>query len=118
MKVADKQMMEGLFSGRYSVKRPAKIVFFLILVAVGLGIYRDYGISWDEPTSRLNGAVTLKYVAERLAPSLLPTVASNLPSLNTYSEHDHGAAFEAPAVALQEMLGISDSKNVFQFRHL
>ena len=110
--------MEGLFSERYSVKRSAKIVFFLILVAVGLSIYRDYGISWDEPTSRLNGAVTLKYVAERLAPALLPTAVSNLPSLNTYSDHDYGVVFEAPAVALQVMLGISDSKNVFLFRHL
>ena len=43
------------------MKYPAQIVFFLVLLAVGLGVYRDYGISSDEPTSRINGAVTLKW---------------------------------------------------------
>ena len=100
------------------MKYPAQIVFFLVLLAVGLGVYRDYGISWDEPTSRINGAVTLKYVAERFAPSLLPAAASRLESLNEYLDRDHGVAFEAPAVALEVMLGIGDKKNVFMFRHL
>jgi hypothetical protein len=102
------------------MKRTTKIVFFLILIAVGLGIYRDYGISWDELTSRSNGAITLKYVVERFAPSLLPTAASNLPSLNTYEDRDYGVAFEAPAMALETMLGIGgdSEKNVFLFRHL
>ena len=52
------------------MKYVAQIVFFLGLLAVKLGVYRDYGISIDEPMSRQNGAVTLKYVAERFAPSL------------------------------------------------
>ena len=77
----------------------------------------------DEPTSRFNGAVTLKYVAERFAPSLLTgwdcfCESSSLASLNEYSDRFYGVAFEAPAVALEVMLGISDKKNVFLFRHL
>ena len=100
------------------MKYPAQIVFFLVLLAVGLGVYRDYGISSDEPTSRINGAVTLKYVAERFAPSLLPAAASGLDPLNEYLDRDYGVAFEAPAVLLEVMLGIRDKKNVFMFRHL
>jgi hypothetical protein len=100
------------------VKYPARIIFFLVLLAVGLGVYRDYGISSDEPTSRTNGAVTLKYVAERFAPSLLTGAASGLEPLNKYLDQDYGVAFEAPAVALEVMLGIGDKKNVFMFRHL
>ena len=93
-----------------SVKYPAQIIFFLILLAVELGVYRDYGISWDELTSRTNGAVTLKHVVERFAPSLLTDAASGLDPLNKYIDRDYGVAFEAPAVALEVILGIHDKK--------
>ena len=100
------------------LKYAIQILFFLTLLALGLSIYLDYGISWDEPTSRVNGAVTFKYVVERFASSLLKERASTLPSLNEYDDRDYGIAFEAPAVALETMLGITDTKDVFEFRHL
>ena len=100
------------------MKYAAQFVFFLVLLAVGLGVYRDYGISFDETAQRRIGAVTLKYVAERFAPSLLTGAASGLESLNEYFDREYGVAFEAPAVALEVMLGIGDKKNVFMFRHL
>src|SRR5262249_11876019 len=100
------------------MKYPTQIVFFLVLLAVGLGVYRDYGISWHEPVSRINGGATLKYVAERFAPSLLKGATDKLESLNEYRDRDYGIAFEAPAVALEVLLGIRDKKTVFMFRHL
>jgi len=103
------------------MRHPVRIVFFLILLAVGLGVYRDYGISLDEVAQRSIGAMTLAYVANRLAPSLLaraPSHLSHVESLNDYPDRDHGVAFEAPAVALEAILGIGDLKNVFMFRHL
>src|SRR6516162_7659943 len=103
------------------MKYPVQIVFFLILLAVGLGVYRDYGISLDEVKQRSIGAVTLAYLANRLAPSLLtrtPSHISHVESLNDYPDRDYGVAFEAPAVALEVILGIGDLKNVFMFRHL
>src|SRR5262249_31249163 len=92
-----------------------------ILLTVGLGVYRDYGISLDEPGQRWLGAVTLAYVAKRFAPSLLARAPSDLrhvQSLNDYPDLDHGVAFEAPAAALEAILGIVDQKNAFMFRHL
>jgi len=137
------------------LKYAIQILFFLVLLVVGLCIYRDYGISSDEPFSRANGAVTLKYVAERFAriyrdygissdepfsraneavtlkyvaerfaPSLIKGAANSLPSwvarssLNEWPDRDYGIAFEAPAVALEVILGISNQKNVYMFRHL
>jgi hypothetical protein len=95
------------------VKYPAQIVFFLALTAVGLSVYGDYGIAWDEPAQRTMGAATLKYIDERLAP------AGHFEFPNDYDEYrDHGIAFEAPAVALEVMLGIKDERDVFMFRHL
>jgi hypothetical protein len=100
------------------MKYAAQIAFFLLLLAVGVGVYRDYGISWDEPESRQNGVVTLKYLAEHFAPSLLKGRSIDSAPLNEYISNYYGVAFETPSVALAEMLGIHEIKDVFLFRHL
>jgi len=87
-------------------------------LALGLAVHRDYGISWDEPHQRLTGAVTVKHLAELFAPSLVSGEASRLPALKDYVDRDHGTAFEAPAVALEALLGFSDKRDIFMFRHL
>jgi hypothetical protein len=94
------------------------ILFFAALLALGLAVHRDYGISWDEPHQRLTGAVTVKHLAELFAPSLVSGEASRLPPLKYYVDRDHGTAFEAPAVALEALLGFSDKRDIFMFRHL
>ncbi len=43
-------------------------IFFLFFLLIGLNIYRDYGISWDEPVSRTNGMITLKSLSEQFTP--------------------------------------------------
>lgn len=42
----------------------AVFVFFILYFFVGILIFRDYGISWDEPISRNNGLVAYRYVFE------------------------------------------------------
>ena len=59
------------------------MVFFAVLLALGVGLYRDYGISWDEPHQRFTGAVTVKHLAERFAPSLVKGEVLRLPPLDT-----------------------------------
>ena len=39
-------------------------LFFLSLLMIGIYIYQDYGLSWDEPTERLTGLVNLNYIEE------------------------------------------------------
>ena len=73
-------------------------LFFLTVLLLGLNIYQDYGISWDEPHSRFNGFVTLNYLRTLFAPGLF---ASNehfpsIPPLSDYADRDYGVAFEAP----------------------
>jgi hypothetical protein len=94
------------------------VLFFAALLALGLAIHRDYGISWDEPFQRFSGAVTVKHLAERFAPSRVTGEASRLPALAGYIDRDHGTAFEAPAVALEALLGLTDKRDIFMFRHL
>ena len=37
----------------------------ITLLGVGATSFPDYGISFDEPVSRTNGAISLRYVAEK-----------------------------------------------------
>ncbi len=94
------------------------ILFFAALLALGLAIHRDYGISWDEPFQRFSGAVTVKHLAERFAPSLVGGEAGRLPALEDYVDRYHGTAFEAPVVALEALLKLTDKRDIFMFRHL
>jgi hypothetical protein len=94
------------------------VLFFAALLALGLWSYRDYGISWDEPFQRFTGAVTVKHLAERFVPSLVTGEASRLPALADYIDRDHGTAFEAPAVALEALLRLTDKRDIYMFRHL
>jgi len=96
----------------------ASLSFFACLFVLGLVCYRDYGVTWDEFQQRATGAVSLKYVTERLAPSFLPPSAGSIAPLKEYKDRDYGVAFELPAVALEVILGLTDEKDVYLFRHL
>jgi len=71
-------------------------LFFLIYLYAGCSIYSDYGISWDEPQSRMNGEVNLKYVSQQLAPSWSFGKFNNTPDLRDWVDRDYGVAFELP----------------------
>ena len=91
---------------------------FLCLLVVGLSIYRDYGISWDEPSQRLIGAVTVKYINSIFAPSKITESAKRLPDLKEFYDRDYGVAFEFPVSVLVGLLRIDDIRDVYMFRHL
>jgi Dolichyl-phosphate-mannose-protein mannosyltransferase len=92
--------------------------FFLFLLLVGISLYRDYGISWDEQYSRTNGGVAVKYIGEKFAPFLLTDQVKSYPNLKEYSDRDYGVAFEAPAVVLEKLFKLKDPRDVYMFRHL
>lgn len=94
--------------------------FFLGVLLLGLGLHRDYGVSWDEPVDRLNGMVNAKYIATRLAPEAARRQESYalIPDLATYSDQDHGVVFELPSVLLQKALGLEEVQQVYWTRHL
>jgi hypothetical protein len=111
-------LFEHAHSNKTSIKRVAVGIFFILLLIVGVSSYRDYGISWDEPSQRLIGGVTVKYLGETLAPSLLTQKVQSYPPLKDFHDINYGVAFEAPAVVLEQLLDITDDRDVFMFRHL
>jgi hypothetical protein len=100
---------------------------FAALLVLGGAIYSDYGFSFDEDGQRKNGVMTVKYVIEQLAPALVRPAMNRLGlsdeyleksgPLDQYSDCDYGVAFEAPAVALEALFGLTDTRDIFMFRH-
>lgn len=87
-------------------------------MALGAAVHRDYGLAFDEPRQRETGAVTVAYLIELVAPSLMRPEMRDLTRLAEYKDHDYGVAFEAPLVILEMLLGLHDSRDIFMFRHL
>ena len=108
-----------------SVGAPARrrwvLGFFAALLALGLGVFRDYGVSFDEEISRNNGMITLKHVAQKVAPAWVashPDFAPYWIALPDYIDRDYGVAFEAPVSLLEQLLGLHSTRAQFRFRHL
>ncbi|NVO85603.1 hypothetical protein [Hymenobacter terrestris] len=100
-------------------QRRAERVFFGLLLALGLLVHADYGVSTDEPAHHLNGLVNVKYVAELVVPELARQQAqyAHIPALVTHPDRDHGVLFEV----LDSLLGLlaqGDSAAYYRQRHL
>lgn len=92
-------------------------VLFCIYLLTGVFIHSDYGVSWDEPISRTNGLVNLKYVEGKFSPGLLTDAIRDAPDLDRWQDRDYGVAFELPLVALEQAFGVSE-EHTYAFRHL
>lgn len=96
-------------------------LFFAVLLLLGLFVYKDYGISWDESTSRTNGMVSLNHVLKTSGLGILKGDQElkkiGVP-LETYSDRDYGVAFEMPLAAAERLLALEDVQQQYLFRHL
>lgn len=96
------------------------VVFFLLLLVVGISIFRDYGISFDEPVSRDNGGISYKYVMQRFFPETAakdPGLEKLDIPLSDYRDRDYGVFFDMPVFALERLLGLDDSRHQYLLRH-
>lgn len=100
------------------ISRVAVVLFFMAYILIGLALYGDYGMSLDEPFSRANGLVNFRHIATIFAPSWLTEATAHYPDLSSWTDKDYGVAFEVPAVAIEQFLGLRDSRDIYQFRHL
>ena len=71
------------------------LIFFLFFI-FQLNIYDDYGFSWDEGTSRLNGIVSFNYILEKL--NILENLKfQNVSGLENYRDNEYGVFFDTGA---------------------
>jgi len=81
------------------------VCFFIVLFLLGIFIFRDYGLSWDEPVSRNNGLMVFRYVVygER--------------NLFEYTDRDYGTAFEFLPATFEAAFKITNPQIIYQLRH-
>lgn len=82
------------------------IVLFLLCVFLSLITYKDFGMGWDESIQREIGKVSYDYV----------TTGDH--RLDTYENRDYGTGFEIPLLFIEKTLGLEDSRDIYQVRHL
>jgi hypothetical protein len=102
------------------VPRAAVALFFGGLLLLGAFLLPAYGTSWDEPADHLNGLVSLRYVAGRLAPAWAARHAAQLrgvPDLAGYHDNDHGVLFELPLAWLAVLRPGPDARSYYLLRH-
>jgi hypothetical protein len=102
------------------VPRYVVALFFGGLLLLGAVLLPAYGTSWDEPADHLNGLVSLRYVAGRLAPAWVARHAEqfrNVPDLMGYPDNDHGVLFELPLAGLAVLRPGPDARDYYLLRH-
>ncbi len=77
--------------------------------AVGVAVFDDFGVGRDEQTARAVGQAAIDYV--------LGDGGAGLANLQNYDAY-FGAAFEAPLVLAERLLGLTDSRAVYLSRRL
>jgi hypothetical protein len=92
------------------IKKNYKIIillFFVVYFFIGISVFKDYGISWDEAISRETGEIALKYIAH------------GDQKLLTYQFRYNGPAFEMLLIAIEKMLNLTQYPRAIYFmRHL
>jgi hypothetical protein len=81
---------------------------FAALLGVGLAVFRDYGISWDEELSRTHNGL----------PNYLYLAHGDRARLENTPEKYHGPAFEIVLMFAEKGLRLEDSRPAYFVRHL
>ena len=74
-----------------NLSRILVFVFFAVYLFIGISIFKDYGISWDEPTSRNNGLIATRYAVHGDR------------ELLTYVDKYYGTAFEILSIDIADV---------------
>ena len=98
--------MAGMRWGFGSARRVIPIIFFAALLLVGLGVFRDYGVSWDERVQREYGEKVYNYV----------TAGDR--ELFTDRHRYYGPVIEFALFSLEKALDLEDTRQVYLMRHL
>lgn len=109
----------GSHTGSWADRNYKTIVttFFAAIFILAICIVRDFGISFDEPTNRLNGFVSLGYIIDLIRPQFYKTHFAGVPILAHYKDNDYGVFFELPAVIIEYAFRITDETKIAYLHH-
>lgn len=100
-------------------RRVLPCLMFLLILAVGLIVYDDYGIPYDDVQERRTTLVNLKYILRSAAPSLsLPAELESAQDLLQWGDRYYGVAAQLPTAIVEYIFGFSFSwRRIFMLRH-
>lgn len=94
------------------------MLLFSGLLAVGLLVYGDYGVSWDGPLQRLVGGANLRYICDHTILCTTDDFLRQFPQLLSFGDKDYGPIHEIIMMTTEWQLGLTDSREVFMMRNL
>lgn len=103
-------MTSATLSARFISR--ATFAFFVVLLLVGVLVFRDYGISWDEVPTRQFGLMNV----EQRVPDL--HTLDSVRKVSGPSFERFGPAFEILLVRAEKVMQPADIRNVMYMRHL
>ena len=91
--------------------------FILIIIfIVGLGIAKDFGISWDEIHHRESGQRIVVYLIKFFGLDNIRPIPPGLHEYD-YNQKKYGPIFDTVSVMIEEGFKINDLKSIFIMRH-
>ena len=92
----------------YSNIAEKNLVYILLIGLFIIGLYNldGYGISWDEPIQRITGKLNYDYIFY------------DDPALLDWKDRDYGVAFELPLIAVERIINLTDTRDIYLSRHL
>ena len=92
------------------------LFFFVIYFIIGSSLVTDYGVAFDEHSQRVIGQNRLDYITNFF--SNIFTQSSNaIDNQFEFIEPEYGSVFELPAIWLEKIIGFTDTRSQFFFRH-
>lgn len=88
------------------VSRIFVVITLLVTLVVGISVYKDYGISWDEPIQRDTGQKIYSFAH------------NNDDKLLEHVDRYYGPFFEYVLIALENAFSLVEYKEVYEMRHL
>ena len=92
------------------------LLIFSSYLIVGISIFDDYGISWDEHANRNMGFVALNYLRELFSLDIFTGFEQTDKDFADSTKH-YGVLFDLPMAFIEKFFNVEDSKNYFLVRH-
>lgn len=93
-----------------------------MLIILGLSVYKDYGVSWDEPQERTTGIVNLAYIGKVFHIGAIENSQALYEyrqfELPTYFDRVFGVGYQLPILLLERALKLQDDQAIYFYRHL
>ncbi len=90
-------------------------ILFIVYFCLGIFLYKDYGISTDEPDERHSVFTNIKYVLDTFGIDALSGANGDL---ENYIYKYYGVAMQIPPAIAEGVMGFPDGPEIWHIRHL